>query len=99
MTTSCVQTPYVLILDDHPLVDRGIAHFLASIRPDLDIKVVTHRDTLRDLPNKRMARLLGITESTVREHVTSILGRLGVYTHVELMTVLRGRRLVCGPGP
>jgi DNA-binding NarL/FixJ family response regulator len=48
---------------------------------------------LRGLPNKRIALHLGITESTVKEHVTGILERLGVRSRVEAITRLRGRQL------
>jgi len=49
---------------------------------------------LRGLSNKRIAIGLDIAESTVKEHVTAILQRLGVRTRVEAITHLRGRRLV-----
>lgn len=48
---------------------------------------------LRGLPNKRIALQLGITESTVKEHITGILDRLGVRSRVEAITLLRGRQL------
>lgn len=47
---------------------------------------------LRGLPNKRIAAELGITEATVKEHVTAILSRLGVRTRIEAITALSGRR-------
>lgn len=48
---------------------------------------------LRGLPNKRIALQLGISESTVKEHVTGILERLGVRSRVEVITRMRGSRL------
>lgn len=48
---------------------------------------------LQGLPNKRIASQLDIAESTVKEHVTSILERLRVRTRVEAIARLRGRRL------
>lgn len=48
---------------------------------------------LRGLPNKRIARQLNLSETTVKEHVTNILGRLGVANRVEAITRLRGRRI------
>ena len=48
---------------------------------------------LRGLPNKRIALMLGLSESTVKEHLTGILARLGVKTRVEILTHLRGRKL------
>lgn len=47
---------------------------------------------LRGLPNKRIASQLGITEATVKEHVTAVLARLGVRTRIEAITALNGRR-------
>jgi DNA-binding NarL/FixJ family response regulator len=48
---------------------------------------------LRGLPNKQIARQLNLSETTVKEHVTNILGRLGVTNRVEAITRLRGRRI------
>jgi DNA-binding NarL/FixJ family response regulator len=48
---------------------------------------------MHGLPNKRIALKLGISESTVKEHVTGILERLGVRTRIEAITQLRGRRI------
>jgi DNA-binding NarL/FixJ family response regulator len=48
---------------------------------------------LRGLPNKRIALALNVSESTVKEHVTGILEKLGVRNRVEAITKLRGRRL------
>jgi DNA-binding NarL/FixJ family response regulator len=49
---------------------------------------------LHGLPNKRIALQYGLSESTVKEHVSAILQRLGARTRVEAITRLRGRRLV-----
>lgn len=51
------------------------------------------RLVMRGLPNKRIATQLGIVESTVKEHVTGILERLGVRSRVEAIAQLRGRRM------
>lgn len=49
-------------------------------------------------PNKRIALDLALSESTVKEHVTAILQRLGARNRIEAITQLRGRRLVlAGP--
>ena len=48
---------------------------------------------VQGLPNKRIALALGLSESTVKEHVTAILDRLGVNSRVQAITHLRGRRL------
>ncbi|MGE0498345.1 MAG: LuxR C-terminal-related transcriptional regulator [Ramlibacter sp.] len=52
---------------------------------------------LRGLPNKRIAHTLAVSESTVKEHITGILSRLGVRTRIEAIARLRGRRLSSTP--
>lgn len=49
---------------------------------------------LKGQPNKRIALNLGLSESTVKEHLTAILAKLGVRTRLEVLARLRGRRLV-----
>ncbi|MES2946424.1 MAG: response regulator transcription factor [Pseudomonadota bacterium] len=222
MVTPSNERPYVLILDDHPLVGKGMAQFLSSLKPDLPVRLATHRTEfqallqahgcpallvadvwladgnslqeltnwrvrhtdcpwlaisgdddpaieervraagaqgfvhkrdaceifgaayacvlagglwfgktesaalnphsprewevtphelgltprqgdilillMRGLPNKRIALMLNITESTVKEHVTSILERMGARTRLELITAFRGRKVVAEAG-
>lgn len=52
---------------------------------------------LDGLPNKRIAQALSLSESTVKEHVSAVLARMGAHSRVELMTRLRGQRLVRRP--
>jgi DNA-binding NarL/FixJ family response regulator len=47
---------------------------------------------LRGLPNKRIAYELSVSESTIKEHVTGILAKLGASSRVELITRLHGKR-------
>ena len=49
---------------------------------------------LQGLSNKRIALTLSVAESTVKEHITSILHKLSVSNRVEAITKLRGIRLV-----
>lgn len=49
---------------------------------------------LQGQPNKRIAQELGLSESTVKEHITGILQKLAVTNRVEAITKLRGHRLV-----
>ena len=49
---------------------------------------------LRGLPNKRIALMLNLSESTVKEHLTGLFERLGVKSRVEILAHLRGRQLV-----
>lgn len=48
---------------------------------------------IKGLPNKRIAQVLSLSEQTVKEHVSGILGRLGVSNRIEVITKLRGKRL------
>lgn len=48
-------------------------------------------------PNKRIATTLGLSESTVKEHVTGILQRLDVTTRIEAIARLRGMRIELPP--
>lgn len=48
---------------------------------------------LQGLPNKQIAKLLTLSEQTVKEHVSGILERLGVRNRIEVITKLRGKRL------
>jgi DNA-binding NarL/FixJ family response regulator len=36
---SDITPPYAIVLDDHPLVGRGMAHYLQGVRPDLVVRV------------------------------------------------------------
>lgn len=47
---------------------------------------------LRGFSNKRIALALAVTEPTVKEHITSILSKLGVTNRIEAITLLQGRR-------
>lgn len=48
---------------------------------------------LRGLPNKRIAQRLDIAESTVKEHVSAVLERLGARNRVEIITRMQHLRL------
>jgi len=48
---------------------------------------------LKGLPNKRIALNLSLSEQTVKEHVTGILERLGARNRIEVITMLRGKKL------
>lgn len=49
---------------------------------------------LQGLPNKRIAQRLSLSEQTVKEHISGILEKLGAKNRVEIITKLRGRKLV-----
>lgn len=44
---------------------------------------------LEGLPNKLIARRLGLSENTVKEHVSAILQRLGLRTRMEVMSKMK----------
>ncbi len=46
---------------------------------------------LEGLPNKRIAQSLNVTEATVKEHVTSVLQKLGVKSRIEAIAQLKDR--------
>jgi len=76
---------------------RGLMHELSISYKDLDLtdrqgQILDH--VLQGLPNKRIAQLLCVSESTVKEHITGILRKLNVTSRVEAITKLRGRRVV-----
>ena len=48
---------------------------------------------LEGLPNKSIARQLGLTENTVKEHVSAILQRLGVRTRIQIISRMERFRL------
>lgn len=43
--------------------------------------------------NKRIANALGLSEPTIKEHISAILEKLGVHNRIEAITKLRGRIL------
>jgi DNA-binding NarL/FixJ family response regulator len=49
---------------------------------------------LLGLPNKTIAEILSLSESTVKEHITIVLRKLGVTNRVEVITKFAGRALV-----
>ena len=44
MSQPSATAPYVLILDDHPIVGRGMGQFLLSVQPNLEVRVCTNWD-------------------------------------------------------
>ncbi len=48
---------------------------------------------LEGLPNKSIARQLGLTENTVKEHISAILQRLGVRTRIQIISRMERFRL------
>jgi NarL family two-component system response regulator LiaR len=83
----------------HPAVTARLMRELAGDQPDAEPDgglTAREREVLalmvRGLPNKLIARELGIAEKTVKAHVSSILAKLGVSdrTQAALLAVRRG---------
>jgi NarL family two-component system response regulator LiaR len=83
----------------HPAVTARLMRELAEDEPDAESDgnlTAREREVLalvaRGLPNKLIARELGIAEKTVKAHVSSILAKLGVTdrTQAALLAVRRG---------
>lgn len=70
-------------------LDEGAAAAPASIEADPRFAALTARqievylDAARGLPNKLIARRLGIAESTVKTHLTAVFAALGVRNRTE----------------
>jgi DNA-binding NarL/FixJ family response regulator len=64
---------------ERPLLLEG------TVLSDRAIEVLTH--VAAGLPNKGIARELGISEHTVKFHVGTILGKLGAASRTEAVTV------------
>jgi NarL family two-component system response regulator LiaR len=66
----------------HPAVATRVMHEAVEARADRDVLTAREQDVLkliaRGLANKRIALELGISERTVKTHVSSILAKLGV---------------------
>ncbi|WP_431221687.1 LuxR C-terminal-related transcriptional regulator [Serratia sp. L9] len=71
---------------------------LPSSLPHFQTFGLTQRQTevlammLRGFSNKRIAIALAVSEPTIKEHITSILSKLGVTNRVEAITLLQGQR-------
>jgi two-component system, NarL family, response regulator LiaR len=81
----------------HPAVSARLLRELAGDEPEADAGLTAReREVLallaRGLPNKLIARELGIAEKTVKAHVSSILAKLNVTdrTQAALLAVRRG---------
>lgn len=82
-----------LLIDGFRRIVQGERVFLTDDGPALAVAppALTHRqqDTLQallaGLSNKQIARKLGISEHTVKEHVTAILAAYGVRNRLELL--------------
>ena len=72
-----------------PLRRRNGADFQGMALTGRQQQVVQH--LLEGLSNKEIAHRLGITESTVKVHVRSIMSRAGVMSRTQLVLNVLGR--------
>jgi DNA-binding NarL/FixJ family response regulator len=68
---------------------RGISDRLAGLSERQREVVIL---VCRGLSNRLIADTLGIRESTIKNHLHTIFGRLGVQSRIELMIMLSGHR-------
>jgi DNA-binding NarL/FixJ family response regulator len=85
--------------EEVPLPDAGYGYFRDMPVTPAELGISSRQGQILDfilqgLPNKRIAQLLNLSESTVKEHVTGILHKLEVSNRIEAITKLRGRKLV-----
>lgn len=83
----------------HPLVAARLMEAVAQPAPEPDGLTAREREVLgliaRGLPNKRIARELGISEKTVKAHVGRVLAKLGVTDRTQ--AALHAVRAGLGP--
>ena len=69
----------ILLVDDHQLVRAGLAGLLDSADDELSTREQqVLRLVTKGLANKQIARYLGISESTVKAHISNVFRRIGV---------------------
>ena len=66
------------------------ANFSSDLEPDLEPLTPRERDVLNllaeGLPNKAIAKRLGVSEHTVKFHLNAVLGKLGAKSRTEAVT-------------
>jgi DNA-binding NarL/FixJ family response regulator len=87
-----------------PAVARRLADSLRAPRVPAPVEPLTERErevlalVAQGRANKEIARELGIGDRTVRTHVTSILGKLGLVSRTQAAIYAVREGLVDGPG-
>jgi DNA-binding NarL/FixJ family response regulator len=84
-----VITPGLIAADDHALNPPGIASDLLTPREREVLTLIAD-----GLPNKAIARELGISEHTAKFHVGSVLGKLGAASRAEAVMLATRRGLL-----
>ena len=96
----------VLVVDDHPLIREGLSNLLRQLNPGVAVDEATSVEQAREIlallvqgkPNKLICRALGISDSTVKAHISSVLRILGVDNRTEAVIKL-GRLGMRLPAP
>jgi two-component system, NarL family, response regulator YdfI len=89
-----------LVLLDLPLAVTALAAAVAVAAPMPLTEPLTARElqvlqlVAQGLPNKGIARRLGISENTAKFHVASLCGKLGASSRTEAVTIAARRGLI-----
>lgn len=84
-----VVTPGLITAEDHPINQPAIASDLLTPREREVLVLIAD-----GLPNKAIARELGISEHTAKFHVGSVLGKLGAASRAEAVMLATRRGLL-----
>ena len=77
---------------------RRVYAFAAQPNPDSSLEALTPRETEilhlieQGLTNQQIASRLSLTVHTVKNHVHSLLGKIGVASRAEAVTVYRANK-------
>ena len=89
-----------LVLLDLPIAATTLAAPATLASPALQTEALTARElqvlqlVAQGLPNKGIARQLGISENTAKFHVASLSGKLGASSRTEAVTLAARRGLI-----
>jgi DNA-binding NarL/FixJ family response regulator len=89
-----------LVLLDLPLAVTSLSPATVLAAPAIQSEPLTPRElqvlnlVAQGLPNKGIARRLGISENTAKFHVASLCGKLGASSRTEAVTIAARRGLI-----
>ncbi len=89
-----------LVLLDLPLAATSLSPAATLATPAIAAEALTPRElqvlqlVAQGLPNKGIARRLGISENTAKFHVASVCGKLGASSRTEAVTIAARRGLI-----
>ena len=89
-----------LVLLDLPIASAALAPVANLVSPTPASEALTSREmqvlqlVAQGLPNKGIARRLGISENTAKFHVASVCGKLGASSRTEAVTIAARRGLI-----